>query len=316
MYETQFPLFYNPKEGIAPSIGVAVITYAAKDLLPFCLPRLFSSKLKPKVLVVNSTSNDGTVEVARGLGADILLLPTDEFNHGLTREKARRHLNTDIVVMMTPDAYPAHDEMLEALVLPLITGVASVSYARQLPHEGANFFEAFAREFNYPKTSHLRSVKDIDTYGIYTYFCSDSCAAYVSSALDAIGGFDNVLSGEDTVAVAKLLPIGGKVAYVAAAMVKHSHGYTLLQEFRRHFDTGYARKQYRHLFCSSQGDHRRGAEYTRSLFKKTWKEKKELLPYAFLQTIVKYCGYALGQRSVRWPKWIAKRFSGQTHYWK
>lgn len=230
-----------------PSIGVAVITHKAKNHLPLCLPPLLQSSLKPRVLVVNSSSHDGTVETALELGAETLVIPRPDFNHGSTREKARKHLDTDIVVMITPDAYALDTHVLERLVKPIIEGKASISYARQIPHDGADFFESFHREFNYPSESHIRGIEEIGRYGVYTFFCSNSCAAYSNKALDEIGGFHSTLLGEDTVAVAKLLRKGHKIAYTAEAIVKHSHRYTLMQEFKRTFDTGLARAEYGHL---------------------------------------------------------------------
>lgn len=298
-----------------PTLGVAVITHRAKHHLPFCLPPLLQSPLKPRVLVVNSSSHDGTVELALELGVETLVIPRAEFNHGTTREKARKHLNTDIVIMVTPDAYAVSNELVEKLVAPIVQGKSSVSYARQLPHDGAGFFEAFSREFNYPNTSHIRSLADVKQYGVYTYFCSDSCAAYLNAALDEIGGFPAVLTGEDTVCAAKLLTKGHSIAYVAEAMVKHSHGYSLKQEFRRHFDTGLARKDYQHLLVGCGRDEKRGKEYAVALTKRLMKEKPHLLPYASLQTLVKFVGYRLGRASVNAPHWWKKALSSQDFYW-
>ncbi len=92
--------------------------------------------------------------------------------------------------------YPP-SEALGRLVDPLVQGLSATAYARQVPHHGAGFFEAFPREYNYPPTSHVRSLKDLSKYGVYTFFCSDSCAAYTNAALDAVGGFPRVLLGED-----------------------------------------------------------------------------------------------------------------------
>lgn len=299
----------------SPTIGIAIITYKAKHHLPFCLPPLMQSPLKPRIVVVNSSSQDGTVELAKEMGVETLIIPRSEFNHGTTRERARHYLNTDIVIMMTPDAYALDAQMVEKLVTPIIQGKASASYARQLPHDGADFFESFPRDFNYPIKSHIRSLADIKTYGIYTYFCSDSCAAYLNSALDEIGGFPSVLIGEDTVVVAKLLFKGHAIAYVADACVKHSHRYSLWQEFQRHFDTGLARKEYSNLLKAEGGDGKRGREYVACLTHRLMREKPFLLPYAYLQTFVKWIGYQIGKASTRAPLWLKKAFSGQDFYW-
>ena len=72
------------------------------------------------MLVVNSSSRDGTVELAQEMGAETLVVARRDFNHGTTRELARKVLGTDIAVMITPDAIASGPEMLSALVRPLI----------------------------------------------------------------------------------------------------------------------------------------------------------------------------------------------------
>lgn len=304
-----------PKTPNTPTIGIACITYNARHHLPHVLPPYLNSPLQPRVVVVNSSSQDGTVEAAEALGAETFVVPRHTFNHGRTRELARHHLGTDIVVMITPDAYPIDNFVLEKLVAPLIENKASVSYARQIPHKGAGLFECFAREYNYPEKSHIRSLQDLPTFGAYTFFCSNACAAYQNSALEQIGGFSPVLLGEDTVAVAKLLKKGHAIAYTADAVVQHSHSYTLKQEFQRYFDTGLARNGYRELIATSGEDHRRGTAYTQALLKKVWKEFPQKLPYAAAQTAAKWFGYQLGCWSTNAPRSWKKFFSSQDFYW-
>jgi rhamnosyltransferase len=276
------------------TIGIALLTWRSKSHLLYCLSPLLSSPLKPRILIIDSSSNDGTVELAKKMGVETIVISQSNFNHGLTREYARKQLDTDIVVMMTPDAYAIDEEMLSKLVAPIINNQASVAYARQLPHKGAGFLESFPREFNYPSESHIRSLKDLDLYGVYTYFCSDSCAAYDNRALDKIGGFSKTVTGEDTIATAKLLQKGDRIAYVAEACVYHSHNYTLLEEFKRHFNTGYARSEFKDLLKAPGGDNARGNRYVKELFTELMKKKPALLPYAIAQVGAKWLGYQLG----------------------
>lgn len=303
----------NPKR---PTIGCAFITHCAKHHLPHCLPPFLQSPLKPRVLVVNSSSNDGTVEMAHSLGAETLVIPRAEFNHGTTRERARQHLGTDIVVMLTPDAYAVNTSVLETLVGPLLSGQASVAYARQIAHHGADFFESFPREYNYPDQSHIRSLADLNQYGVYTFFCSDSCAAYVNSALNEVGGFPRLLLGEDTVAVAKLLRKGHCIAYVAEAVVRHSHRYSLMQEFKRSFDTGLARRGYAGLLAGGGSDAKRGMGYFKEMSRRLSKEKPSMLPYALAHVCAKWLGYQIGKRSLKAPLWFKKALSTQDFFWK
>lgn len=299
-----------------PTIGIVIPTLNAAKLLPTCLPPLLASPLKPRILIVDSASTDDTLAVAQQYSVNTISIDRKDFNHGLTREMARKQLNTDIVLMITPDAIATNANVLETLVKPIVDDRAAIAYARQIPHDGAQFFEAFPREFNYPATSQLRGIEDIAQYGVYTFFCSDSFAAYSSKALDAIGGFKMVLLGEDTLATAELLKKGHKIAYVAEAEVKHSHGYTLAQEFRRYFDTGLARKEYKEwIACDQETETRRGSHFFKAMIKRLLKEKPSLLPYAFIQTAVKLLGFQMGKVCINGPVWLKQKLSCHPSYW-
>jgi rhamnosyltransferase len=302
-------------ESKLPSIGCAIITHCARRHLSRCLAPLLHSPLKPRILVVNSSSDDGTAELAREHNVELLLIPRQEFNHGSTREKARKALGTDLVAMLTPDAYLSTPDTLETLLQPLIQKQADAAYARQIPHQGHSFFAAFGREFNYAGSSHIRTLADRHKYGVYTFFFSNSCAAYSNAALDRIGGFSPVLLGEDTVAAAKILRQGGRIAYVAEALVHHSHTYSIKEEFCRHFDIGFARRTYAALLECSSSDTRRGLSYFYQLCKRVAAQAPHLLPYAFLHTAAKWLGYQTGKYSLRAPLWWKKALSTQDYYW-
>ncbi|HEX2529574.1 MAG TPA: glycosyltransferase [Geminicoccus sp.] len=204
----------------SPEIGVVVITHNSRHHLQHSLPPFLRSPLRPKVLVVNSSSADGTVECAQAMGAETWVLPRRRFNHGATREEARRRIGTPIVVMLTPDAYAPTPDELGRLVEPIRSGVAACAYGRQLPREGADPVEALGRAFSYGERSELRSAADRERLGSSVHFCSNAWAAWSNAALDRIGGFQPTLVSEETIAVAKLLRIGERIAYVAHAVVR------------------------------------------------------------------------------------------------
>lgn len=300
---------------INPTIGIVVPTLNAEHHLKSCLLPLINSPLKPKILVIDSSSGDNTVRIAQELGVETFVISKADFNHGETREQARKMLGTDIVVMVTQDAYASNNQTLEKLIQPIVSGKAAVAYARQIPRKNAGFLESFAREFNYPDSSQLRGIEDMKIYGVYTFFCSDSFAAYSNKALDEIGGFSAVLLGEDTLAVAKLLRADYKIAYVAEALVNHSHGYSIREEFHHYFDTGIARQEYQQWIACDYPDSHRGIHYAKLMVRHLVKKKPWLLPYAFVQTLAKWIGYRLGSASVKAPVWLKRRLSGQKFYW-
>lgn len=297
------------------SVGVAIITHNSRHHLRRCIEPLTKSTLQPRILVVNSSSRDGTIKEAERLGAATLVIPRQAFNHGATRELARNTLHTDIVVMMTPDAYPRDPQLLEILIQPLLENKAALAYARQIPHVGADLFASFPRHFNYPEDSHIRCLSDLPQLGVYAYFCSNSCSAYRNDVLDEVGGFPTVLLGEDTVIAAKFLRKGYRIAYVAEAVVHHSHRYSLLQEFRRHFDIGYSREQQSQHLSFGVNDSSRGRQYLKRFLPEVARRHPHKLPYALLHLMAKWTGYQVGRRCVNGPTFLSRALSSQEFYW-
>jgi len=297
-------------------IAVVIPTKNAGADLTYLLTKLQAQRLQPdEITIFDSASEDDTVILARKMDVNVVSVSPAEFNHGATREAARKQSGADIVIFMTQDVMPVDDVLIEKLVEPIITGKASFTYARQIPRRGADIFESFPRQFNYQDESNIRSIADAEQYGVYTFFSSDSCAAYLNSALDDIGGLRPTLTSEDYFAAARLLRKGHKVAYVAGAVVEHSHAYTLLEEFKRYFDTGYVRAEnswVQEIVGQAEG---RGKEYFAALLQLLIKSKPWLVPYAVVNTGVKLLGYRLGYWSLMAPMWWKKRFSGQHYYW-
>ncbi len=298
-----------------PSVGVVIVTYRAREHLSRCLPPLLSSPLRPRVLVVNSGSRDGTVERARELGAETWVVPRESFNHGATREAARRRLGTPIVVMMTPDAHPTSPGFLERLVAPVRDGRAAVAYARQLPAPDADPIARFGRLFAYPDRSEIRSAADWRTRGSAAHFCSNACAAWSQAALDEVGGFPPTLVSEETIATVRLLERGHRIAYVAEATVLHSHPTSLVGDFRRQFDIGMTRRIHAALLLAHGRDERQGLLYLRALSAHLLRSRPDLLPYAWLHTALRYAGYRLGMLGPLLPEGLKRRLSGQDFFW-
>lgn len=174
-----------------------------------------------------------------------------EFDHGRTRRDAVKKSKAPIFVMMTQDAMPADEFLLERLIAPLQKGEAEVSYARQLPRREAGPVEKFTRQFNYPEESCIKSKKDIQTLGIKAFFCSNVCAAYRRDIYDELGGFlKHAIFNEDMVYAGNLVQHDYRIAYVAQAQVIHSHEYTNKEQFHRNFDVGVSQAEHPEIFAS------------------------------------------------------------------
>lgn len=270
-----------------------------------------------RLVVVDSSSDDETTALARAAGAEVVIIERTEFDHGGTRSRILHHLNdVEVVIFLTQDALPYGTGSLTQLARCFTNGKVGAAFGRQLPHDDATLIAAHARLFNYPSTSRLVSLRDTARLGIKAAFLSNSFAAYRRSAMMEIGGFaENVILSEDMLAGARLLKAGWSLAYCAEACVKHSHNYSLMEEFRRYFDIGvfHCREPWlREWLGSAEGE---GARFVRSELGYLLKRAPWRIPEAGLRTLLKYAGYRLGTMEGKLPLRLKRSVSMHRHYW-
>lgn len=300
-------------------LSIVIPTYNASKHLPSLLTRLESQTIKDyELIIIDSSSSDNTVEIARSYGAKIFIIAQSEFDHGKTRELGAKKSKGDVIIYLTQDALPCNEYTIENMIKVFDKdGEIGAVFGRQLPYCKASVFAQHLRLFNYPDTSYTRVLEDREQYGIRTAFFSNSFSAYSKSALEEIGYFkDGLISGEDTCAAAMMLLKGKKIAYVAEAKVFHSHNYTIGQDFRRYFDMGIFHKSQDWLlveFSKPQGE---AVKYIKSEMKFLWKQKKlGSFPEFILRNAMKFLGYMLGSQYGRLPKGIVKRLSMNRSWW-
>jgi rhamnosyltransferase len=275
--------------------------------------------LKPEqVLVIDSSSTDGSAELARAAGFLVHVIAADRFSHGATRQLGAEMLaDAEILVLMTQDAVLATPDALEKLLAQFADERTGAAFGRQLPHPDGGAIGAHARLFNYPAAGVEKTLADVPRLGIKTAFLSDSFAAYRRRALAEAGGFPaSVILGEDTYVAARMLLNGWKIAYCAEAQVFHSHDYTLIQEFGRYFDTGvfHGRESWiRQEFGQPSGE---GLRFVRSELRFLARARPFLIPSALVRSALKFAGYKLGTLERHWPLWLKRRLSMHAGYWK
>jgi rhamnosyltransferase len=241
-----------------------------------------------------------------------------DFNHGGTRQAAANVMNpVDVLVYLTQDAVLAHDDALVNLITPLKDPMVGAAFGRQLARAGAGPIEWHARNFNYPAESRLSSLADKDVRGFKVVFFSNSFAAYRTAALAAVGGFpDNVIVSEETIVSARLLLGGWKTAYVAEAVVRHSHNYSFIDEFRRYFDIGVLHASEPWLLRRFGAVGGEGRRFVLSEWRHLWGRHAYLLPESVIRTVLKYVGYNLGRRVKLISRPLAAQLSQQKKYWQ
>ena len=301
-----------------PAISVIIPTLNASPAFREVLEKLWSQTARPmEIIVVDSSSDDGTAELARQLGAAVYTIDRADFDHGGTRNLAASYAKGDILVFMTQDAVPANEHLLENLTRPLIENEQTAcAYARQLAKPGAHLLEQLARTYNYPEQSFVKSQADLSVLGLKTFFCSNVCAAFRREVFFDLGRFpEPAVFNEDLIFAAKCVLAGYSVAYAADAEVWHSHNYTIRQQFRRYFDNGVSiRMNSWVLPYSSIGQE--GMRLVRVQLAEIVRRRKWGLMFRLLaEAGAKWLGFQLGKRYRMLPAAWCERFSLHRGIW-
>jgi rhamnosyltransferase len=299
---------------------------------------LQNQNCKPmQVVVVDSGSTDGSLEISQKAGFTLLHVLAKDFNHGGTRQWAldqalslnKGHLDQpQYAVFLTQDAVLASKDALQELLKAFLDPEVAACFGRQLAKQEASWIENHARLFNYPETSRTVQLIDKKRMGIKACFFSNSFAGYRLDALQAQGGFPtNLPLGEDAYMAAKFLVSGQYLRYQASSAVYHSHNYKWQQDFQRMFDTGVFHAQSPWLlkcFGTAEGE---GIKLVASQWKylnqivmsKDVINRPSLLAgiyHLISLNLIKLLGYKLGKAHRFFPVGLSHHLSMNKYFWK
>lgn len=224
-------------------IDVVCPLYHAEKHLDGFLARLRAQKDVEIVRGVFPLTDDGSdlTAVKARLAAEgftYFTVTPEEFSHSLTRERAiRDYCVSGTVLMLSQDVVLEGDNAVATLAGALGEGVA-YAFGRQIVRRKT--IEYYVRRKNYGEASFTVSAEDIPRMGLTAFFASDAFAVYDRTVFLALGGYDGIpmMMNEDMYYAKKLLEAGYRKAYVAQAVVEHSHHFTIKQLYRRYYATG------------------------------------------------------------------------------
>jgi glycosyltransferase involved in cell wall biosynthesis len=153
-------------EEIATKVSVVIPTKnAASEDFESCLRGITQQKgLKElEIIVVDSGSNDDTVEIAKSYGAKIFSIPPEQFDHGATRNYGGDHASGELLVFTVHDAVPASDDLFYVMAQMLLSDpkLAAVS-VRQIPRSNADLFACWQIWNHYQYVGCETRISDIE----------------------------------------------------------------------------------------------------------------------------------------------------------
>ncbi|HDR7827318.1 TPA: glycosyltransferase [Bacillus anthracis] len=253
-----------------------------------------------EIITVDSSSSDNTVAILNKEFPKVkcTVIKNKDFDHGGTRNLLMRQSDGDYLLYMTQDAIPVDNYLIANLLAQFEDENVKIVTARQIPRENVSPLEKFARNFNYPAESKVKTKESIDELGIKTFFNSNVCSMYHRTLFrEPFKGFpEKIILNEDMILAYETIMSGYKVVYEAEAKVFHSHDYSLKQQFKRYFDIGMAFDETSYIL-ENVSNEKEGLRMIKAQQGFLWRNKKFLyIPYSLCESVVKLLGYKVGKK--------------------
>jgi rhamnosyltransferase len=290
------------------------------DDLARCLGAIARQRIdpRPEVIVVDSGSDDGSVQLARRHGARVIEIPADEFDHGLTRNLAAESADGETLVFISQDAEPLGEGWLAALIDPLRADerVAGV-YGRQLARPDAVPPERYFLDYLYGPEPRVQELGAGELTMDTTLF-SNANSAIRRSSWERFPFAGDMIMSEDQDWARRVLLDGDRLVYEPAAAVRHSHPYTLTAAFKRFFDSGVSAER-AYLSGSGSASALRSNAWRYATGELRWLVRSgnsRWIPYACVYEAAKFAGLQLGRHHRRLPASWRHRLSAHPAWWR
>lgn len=248
-----------------------------------------------KKYIIDSSSSDDTVNIARNHNFDVKVIKSEEFGHGKTRTQAAKDLKDfDYIIYMTQDIYLQKNALKLLINFIESNSDIAVAYGKQeIDIEKGNVFEYRSRSFNYPDESIVKAKADISSLGIKTVFTSDAFCIYNIIKLKEVNYFpEDINFSEDMYVAAKFINANYKVGYCANSKVFHTHNFSIIEEFKRYKDIGRFHKTYPEIQNQFGKNTNEGVKLVINEMKYLINNKQIIkIPESLLRNLAKYIGY-------------------------
>jgi glycosyltransferase involved in cell wall biosynthesis len=201
-----------------------------------------------EVLIIDSGSTDGSLEIARRHGARLIEIPQSEFSHGLTRNFAIEQATGDVVVFLTQDSTPASHRWLASMLegfaqsddVALVFGphIARPEHSHVFAREMRDHFRTWGDGERIDVQRLGPSPQALADYRAFPgklQFFSDVNGAVARWAWERVP-YRGVAYAEDQTLGREMIEAGYAKVFHPGAAVYHSHDYPPLSFLRRYFD--------------------------------------------------------------------------------
>jgi rhamnosyltransferase len=232
------------QSGAMANVSILILAKNEVSNIGACLGAVYSQKLPGtvEVIVVDSGSTDGTLEIARQFAPRIEQIPAEAFHHARTRNYAASLAQGEILVYLAADATPASDNWLEALIGNFEDPSVGAVYGKHLPKPGSSCERQDALGAVYDDKRVVKDESSREKLGYRYYHMSTVNAAIRRNVWQSTLFPEELRVFEDLGIAKRILESGWKIVYEPRAAVYHSHNHSTLDLFKRYFDIGFTFK--------------------------------------------------------------------------
>jgi GT2 family glycosyltransferase len=174
---------------------------------------------------VDSGSTDATLSIASRYPVKILSIKPEEFSFGRALNLGCQAATGEFVVIASAHVYPVYKDWLEQLLAPFADPQVALVYGKQRGNKTTKYSEhqVFAKWFlNEPNANQSHP------------FCNNANAAIRRSLWEQLS-YDETLTGlEDLHWAKRVMQVGYRIAYAAAAEIIHVHNETPRRIYNRY----------------------------------------------------------------------------------
>ena len=179
-----------------------------------------------EIIVVDSGSTDGTVEIASHYPIKLLSIRPQDFSFGYALNVGCEAATGEFIVLASAHVFPIYQDWLENLLAPFSNSKIALTYGKQRGLDTSQYSERQIFSTWFPDTSDIQ-IQD-------NPFCNNANAA-IRRSLWVNHSYDESLTGLEDLAWAKhILTQGYHVAYVPQAEIIHVHNETPLRTYNRY----------------------------------------------------------------------------------